>query len=156
VIEVARAWRGPPVRFVLIGDGEDLARVRRLARSQGVSDRVAFLGKVPHRAIPPFVAAADVCIAPYAPARHPIFRRYGMNQDPLKVLEYMAAGRPTVTVDTPRMRALFRDGEEALLYPPEDAVRFREALERLLSEPRLAARIAQGGKRLVERRFGWD
>jgi glycosyltransferase involved in cell wall biosynthesis len=79
-----------------------------------------------------------------------------MNRDPLKVLEYLALGKPTLTIDTPRMRALFRDGEEAVLYAPEDAASLGAALAGLLADPARAARIGAAGRALVEARHSWD
>lgn len=156
LVEVAAAWAGPPVVFVLVGDGEDLPRVQKLAEDRGVGRRVRFVGRVPHDGIGPYIAAGDVCIAPYAPERHPIFRKHGMDRDPIKVLEYMALGKPTVTIDTPRMRTLFRAGEEAVLYPPDDAAGLRRELEALLSDPARSARVGAAGEALVRAKYGWD
>jgi glycosyltransferase involved in cell wall biosynthesis len=156
LVEVASRWRGPPVRFVIVGAGEDLERVRRLAQRRGVLERMAFVGRVPHDAIASYLAAADVCVAPYAPSRHPIFREHGMDRDPIKVLEYMALAKPCVTIDTPRMRALFRADEEALLYRPEDADGLASAVSSLLADPERAARIGRAGAELVRRRHTWD
>jgi glycosyltransferase involved in cell wall biosynthesis len=156
LVEAAAQWAGPPVIFVVVGDGPELARIRRLAAARRVLDRFAFEGRVPHDAIGPYIAAADACIAPYAPSRHPIFRAHGMNRDPIKVLEYMAAGKPAVTIDTPRMRALFRAGEQAILYPPEDASALAAMLSSLLLDPLRARQVGDAGALLVHERFSWD
>jgi glycosyltransferase involved in cell wall biosynthesis len=156
LVEVAARWSGPPMRFVLVGEGVALPRVRRLAEAAGVLDRFACEGRVPHEGIGPYIAAADACVAPYAPSRHSLFRKHGMNRDPLKVLEYMALGKPALTIDTPRMRALFRDGEEAVLYAPEDAASLGAALAGLFADPARAARIGAAGRALVEARHSWD
>ncbi len=156
LVEIAASWSGPPMRLVVVGDGEDLARVRRIAAARRAGDRVVFTGKVPHDEIAPYVAAADVGVAPYAPSRHPIFRVHGMNRDPIKVLESMAAGRPTLTIDTPRMRALFEAGVDAVLYRPEDPASLATELRALLEDPARAARIGAAGADLVRRRYTWD
>lgn len=156
LVDAAASWSGPPIRFVLVGEGEDEPRIRRLVRERGVPDRVALVGRVPHDAIAGYIAAADVCVAPYAPSRHPIFRRFGMNRDPIKVLEYLAVAKPTLTIDTPRMRTLFHDGEDVVLHPPEDARAFAAALRDLLDDPERAARIGRAGADLVDRCYTWD
>jgi glycosyltransferase involved in cell wall biosynthesis len=154
--DVAARWKGPEILFVVVGDGPARPRLEKLASERGVSHRFAFVGKVSHEEVGPHIAAADACIAPYAPSRHPIFRKYGMTRDPIKVLEYMALAKPTLTIDTPRMRELFHDGEDAILYPAEDAEGLRGALEELFSEPARAARIAEAGRQLVLREHTWD
>ena len=79
-----------------------------------------------------------------------------MNRDPIKVLEYMAAGKPAVTIDTPRMRALFRPDEEAILYPPEDSAALAATLSSLLADPIRARKVGEAGAALVRERFSWD
>jgi len=156
LVDVAARWSGRPVVFLVVGDGEDLGRVRRLASQAEVAHRFVFTGRVEHDDIGSYLAAADICVAPYAPARHPIFRRHGMDRDPIKVLEYMALEKPCVTIDTPRMRALFRGGEEAVFYPAEDAATLERELRALLADPQRSARIALAGAELVRRRYTWD
>jgi glycosyltransferase involved in cell wall biosynthesis len=155
LVDVAARREGPPVVFVIVGDGEDRARVEALAQARGVRDRFAFEGRLPHERVAPYVVVADACIAPYAPARHAIFRAYGMDRDPIKVLEYMAAGKPTLTIDTPRLRALFRAGEEVILYPADDAPALGRELADVLGDAARAARIGETGARLVRDRFTW-
>ncbi len=54
----------PGVRLAIIGAGEDLASLTLLAADTGVSDRVHFLGSLPHAEIARFVQAADVAVLP--------------------------------------------------------------------------------------------
>jgi glycosyltransferase involved in cell wall biosynthesis len=156
LLDVAASWAGPPLRFVLVGEGEDSRRIQRLVHERGLESSVALVGRVSHERIPSYLAAADVCIAPYAPARHPMFRKYGMNRDPIKVLEYLAAGKPTLTVDIPRFRALFHDGEDVLLYQPDSAVALARVLRAVVDDADLAHRLGRAGAELVERAYTWD
>ena len=54
----------PEARLVLIGKGEDEARLRALAASEGVADRVFFAGSVDHDLMPLILSAADVMVLP--------------------------------------------------------------------------------------------
>jgi len=153
--DVAKTWRGPKTIFLLVGEGQDKRHIERQTKVLGVADRVLFAGRVPHGEIGAYIAAADVCVAPYAPSRHPIFRVFGMNRDPIKVLEYMALGKVALTIDTPRMRELFRAGENVLLYKAEDAAALRMALEEVLSDDALRTRVGEAGASLVRSRYTW-
>ena len=73
LVEAAERWSGPPAIFVLVGDGEDQARVRKMAEARGVLSRFAFVGRVKHEEIGPYIAASYVCIAPCCPS-HPCGR----------------------------------------------------------------------------------
>jgi glycosyltransferase involved in cell wall biosynthesis len=79
-----------------------------------------------------------------------------MNRDPIKVLEYLAAGKPTLTIDIPRIRTLFHDGEDVLLYEPDSATSLARALRAVLGDADLAQRLGRAGAALVERAYTWD
>lgn len=155
-ISIAQMWKGPPVVFLLVGDGQDKRRVEKAAEAAGVTQRVRFAGRVPHDQIGAFIAAADVCIAPYAPSRHPIFRVHGMNRDPIKILEYMALEKAAITIDTPRMRELFCADKNIFLYPPEDFNALHKVLCDILEDDELCQRVAKAGGDLVKSRYTWD
>ncbi len=155
LVSVAKEWSGPDVVFLLVGNGKDKRRIERMVAAEGLSERVRFAGQVPHEEIGAYIEAADVCVAPYAPSKHPIFRIHGMNRDPLKVLEYMALEKLAVTIDTPRMRELFAASEEVLLYPAEDPGALRQLLHRAFEDRELCQRVAKAGGALVKSRYTW-
>ncbi|MBK9266241.1 MAG: glycosyltransferase family 4 protein [Polyangiaceae bacterium] len=155
LVSVARKWSGPDVVFLLVGDGQDKRRVEKAAETAGVADRVRFAGRVSHDQIGAYIEAADVCIAPYAPSKHPIFRVHGMNRDPIKVLEYMALEKVAITIDTPRMRELFKADDEVLLYPAEDHDALHKLLCRVFEDRELCQRVAKAGGALVRSRYTW-
>jgi glycosyltransferase involved in cell wall biosynthesis len=138
-----------------VGDGQDKRNVERAAEAAGVENRVRFAGRVAHDEIGAYIEAADVCIAPYAPSKHPIFRVHGMNRDPIKVLEYMALEKVAITIDTPRMRELFCAGSDVLLYPAEDHDTLRKILLDVLEDRELCQRVAKAGGALVRSRYTW-
>lgn len=54
----------PDARLLLVGSGEDRARLQALARTLGVGDRVHFLGSVDHDLMPVILSAADAMVLP--------------------------------------------------------------------------------------------
>lgn len=60
---------------------------------------VHFLGAKPYDALPGYLAAFDVCLIPYL-ATHP----FNVYCSPLKLYEYLAAGKPIVSTDLPAVR----------------------------------------------------
>ena len=56
----------PKARLLLVGKGEDEAALRALARSEGVVDRVHFLGSLDHDLLPLVLSAADAMVLPSA------------------------------------------------------------------------------------------
>src|SRR5439155_6451646 len=74
--------------LLLVGEGPDRAAVATRCERRGV--RAAFTGAVPHDAVARFLARADACVASLT--ADPSLDYFS----PLKALEYMACGRPTV------------------------------------------------------------
>lgn len=72
------------------------------------SDTVHIVGHRPHAEIPYWLAAADVLVIPNS-AEYPIGAVY---TSPLKVFEYLAAGRPIVASDVPALREILENKAE--------------------------------------------
>ena len=71
-----------------------------------------------------------------------------------RVVEGMAAGRPVITweiPDRPRNRALFRDGEEILLFPKDGPDALAQHIKRLRKDPELAERIVRNARQRILR-----
>lgn len=66
------------------------------------------------------------------------------------LLEAMAMAKPVVATDRPAIREYARDGETALLVPPEDPTALRAAIERVLGDRALARRLGLAGRARVE------
>jgi glycosyltransferase involved in cell wall biosynthesis len=80
-------------------------------------------------------------------------RREGL---PMSLLEAAAMGRPLVATDVPGCREIARDGENALLVPPDDAVALAAALERLAGDAELRRRFGAASRALVESELAAD
>jgi teichuronic acid biosynthesis glycosyltransferase TuaH len=96
---------------------------------------VRHTGRVPAEQVPSYLAAMDIGVTPYTGSR---FNRASF---PLKTLEYLGAGRPTVTTDLPGSQWLLADLSEAepttdqimaLAGTPADVV---SAVRRMVGDP---------------------
>ena len=61
---------------------------------------------------------------------------------PLKLFEYMAAGKPIVATGVPSVLEILRPGENSVVAPPDDAEEFLRGLRLVLGDPGLCARLA--------------
>ncbi|MDO5500144.1 MAG: glycosyltransferase [Propionibacteriaceae bacterium] len=121
---------GTPIRLLLVGDGPRLAQTVETARAAGVE--VETTGSVEHDAIPGILARADIACAPY-PAGDAYF-------SPLKVIEYLGAGLPTVTSAIADLPDLLGQDEVAFVQPGDVDALVRE-LGDLAQDPARRARL---------------
>jgi glycosyltransferase involved in cell wall biosynthesis len=127
----------------------DLERLRRLAERLGLGARVEFTGLVAPRDVEGHLVTSTVLVLPNRATA--ISSRY---TSPLKLFEYLAAGRAIVASDLPSIREILRDGENAILVPPDDADALARAIDRLLRDPGLAETLARTAFDDAER-FTW-
>jgi glycosyltransferase involved in cell wall biosynthesis len=138
------------VAAVFIGDGPERRRTQQEA--EGL-ERVTFFGRVPHDQIPSYLVAADIGIAPFDILAHPPLS-LTFYWSPLKIFEYMAAGLPVVTPDIPRLRRIYRDGEEGVSYDPNDTDGLADAIVQLRDQG-VRRRLGAAGRDRVTRLFSW-
>jgi len=134
---LALAELRPDVLFVLVGSEGAGAVEAEAAKRANV--RV-----VPWQApcdLPAWLAAAEVLLIP--PSRAPL-ERYRTCVLPLKLFAYFAAGRPILAPVAPDTAELLRDGDNALLVPPDRPELAAVALDRILADQALAARLSAG------------
>jgi glycosyltransferase involved in cell wall biosynthesis len=133
---------GTEAGLAIVGEGEEKARLRELARELGCADHVVFAG---HQSDPrPWFEAMDVFALSSL--------REGL---PNVVLEAMALEVPIVATRIAGVPKVLRDGESALLVEPRDEAALSAALTRLLGDAALRTRLADSARRTVEREFNF-
>jgi glycosyltransferase involved in cell wall biosynthesis len=135
----------PEATFVLVGaeNGSGTA-VRAHAAALLQSGALRIIDRQPRHEIPGYLGLADVLVSP---------RLYGGNL-PLKVFDYLAAGRPIVATDIPTHRTVLNE-ERAVLVPPR-AKDLARGIVSLLRDPERADRLARAGRTYAEQHLGWS
>lgn len=120
-------------------------------------DNVTLYGFVPPTDLDRYRLAFDVQIAPY---QRDLATQAGYNtvqwMSPLKIFEYMSAGRAILASALPAIEEILEDGETALLCDPEDTAEWIDALERLRGDPALRAELGDRAKARFEADFTWE
>ena len=155
LVAAADRLRDRDVKFLLVGDGPLRAKTEKDLAKRGLTGMFRFTGSVAYDEVPRLLAAADVCAAPFTPDKHGPSRRHGFTLDPLKVFEYLAMGKPTITIRAPNIESLFSDGEHLLLVEPGDDRALAGAIERFMDDRGLAARTAAAGREQVLAHHTW-
>jgi glycosyltransferase involved in cell wall biosynthesis len=104
---------------------------------------VTFTGFIPNERIPLYQAAGDILLMPYGRA---VATSSGGNTaevcSPMKMFEYMAAGRAILTSNLPVLREVL-DDSMAVFCPPEDATAWANALDSLLRDSKRRQALGQ-------------
>lgn len=142
-----------PVRLQIVGRGRSRQRklLAKQIRKLGVEDHVTVQPAVPHHEIPDLIAAADVCVAPLGLND----RNVTQGACPIKVLEYMAAGRPLLASNMPIVRELLREDVDALLFSPSDSDDLARQTIALLNDFELSKRLADSASERALTQFTW-
>jgi glycosyltransferase involved in cell wall biosynthesis len=124
-------------------------------RASGLSlKNVVFTGFVPNERIPKYQSGADVLLMPY---QRTVATSSGGNTagicSPMKMFEYMAAGRAILTSDLPVLREVL-DDVTAVFCVPDDAEAWATALGGLLDDDEKRLSLGQRARRAAEK-YTW-
>jgi glycosyltransferase involved in cell wall biosynthesis len=130
ILSAARMAREEPFDWVLIGQGQEEERMRRMLDEEPL-ERLRWIPWVPYEELARWIGDADVCLG--------IFGASGKAARviPNKVFQAVAAGRPLVTRDSPAIRELLAGPEVhpgVYLVPPADPGALLAALRRFRAE----------------------
>lgn len=134
---------------VWIVGGPDVAvkELKGKAEKSGLTDReVVFHGRIEPSLVSSALWACDVCVYPAPASRHRYFMR---DTSPLKLFEYMAAGKPMICADIPPVRDIV-DEQSALLYKPGNTEMLARQIETVLSDPAAAKKRADNAREIVK------
>jgi glycosyltransferase involved in cell wall biosynthesis len=141
------------VRLQIVGRGRSRQRkiLAKQIRKLGIEEHVTVLPAVPHHEIPALIADADICIAPLGLND----RNVTQGACPIKLLEYMAAGRPLLASNMPIVRELIREDVDALLFSPNDPADLARQVVTLLDDFELSQRLAESASERALTKFTW-
>ncbi len=135
------------LRCEIMGAGDGLDAARGLVSELGLDRRVTFTGWLPRAELVERLARVDVAVEP-APAND-----YSRRSTMIKVMDYMALGRPLVAFDLPEHRETARGA--ALYARPNDDADLARCIALLLDDPLERARLGTIGRERVERQLAW-
>jgi glycosyltransferase involved in cell wall biosynthesis len=154
VIRALALLDGDGARLVVVGGDTpapdeqrtpEIARLRELARSLRVDDRVRFIGHRQGDALRDCYSAADVFVTT------PWYEPFGITP-----LEAMACARPVVGSRVGGIQYSVLDGVTGYLVPPHDPQALADKLAALRANPALAQAFGRAGMRRVRSMFTWD
>ena len=133
------------LNLLVVGDGDDLPRLQKLAADLSISDCVRFLKNLSPEEIAACYLHADIFALPSTG------EGFGF-----VFLEAMAFAKPVVAVSQGGTTDLVEDGVNGLLVPPHDTQRLVWALNFLLNDPSRRLELGRRGSEIVRHKYGFD
>lgn len=142
----------PDAKLVLVGDGQTRSSVKDMITKAGMSHAVIMTGAIAHSQVPEMLSIADVAVVPSAP----ITAGIGGTGTPLKLFEYMAAGKAIVATALNEAAEVIRDGYNGLLVDAGDINKFAESTLKLMNDPEERSRLGQNAREQAVKQYSWE
>jgi 1,2-diacylglycerol 3-alpha-glucosyltransferase len=126
-------------RLVIVGGGPIRELLEQKAQALGIADRVIFTGVLKGTELYQAVAAADLFVTASLTENQPV-----------SIIEAMAAGLPVVGFDVRGVPELVQDGVTGRVVPEDQPSQFSEAIESIFSDALLHDRLAAGARQTAE------
>jgi len=135
---------GQKIKLLVLGEGSELERLKKLAREMELEEAVIFLGGVEQSRMINYFKAADAFVlnTNYEAMSH-------------MIMEAMEAGTPVITSDIGGNRELIENGKTGLLAGYNDRQGFLSAAVKVLTDTEFAGKLAAAAKAEMKN-FNWE
>ncbi|MCD4761043.1 glycosyltransferase family 4 protein [bacterium] len=136
---------GVKAKLVIFGGGPDEQKLKNLAKSQRVQDKVLFMGYMDYKKLPKYVEAADIFCRPS------LSEGFGNS-----FVESMAVGTPIIATEVGGIPDFLFDGKTGLFCKVRDYVSIAEAAAKYVKDKNLYNKVAKQGKELALEKYSWN
>jgi phosphatidylinositol alpha-1,6-mannosyltransferase len=147
---IARLVPDVALRYVIVGDGDERARLQQLSRELGLDAHVHFAGAVPAERLPSYYAAADCFVHPN--------RVDGSDVEGFGIvfLEAAASGLAVIGGSSGGAAEAVADGETGILVSGTDVDELSRALLALIRDPERRRAMGAVGRARAAGTFTWE
>lgn len=146
VIAAMAADADRKLTLTIVGEGPARPALEQQAHQLGIASRVCFTGLTNREDVPRILAGFDIALQPKAVPY----------ASPLKLFEYMAAGRAIVAPDQPNIREILQHERTALLFDPSKPHSLWQAVRRLADDAALRRSLGEAAReQIFHRDYTW-
>ena len=139
------ARRISELRLLIVGDGPNRQEIEQKIGELRLKRLVHITGRVQHIEVANYVNMFDIAVSPKAT----------FYASPMKIVEYMALGKPTVAPDTQNIRDLLVNESTGLLFVPGSVQSLALALERLAQNNEMRRNIGERALAEIQTNLNW-
>jgi glycosyltransferase involved in cell wall biosynthesis len=146
----------PQVHFHIIGGNR--TQIETWQNALHAHPNKTFHGYIPHAEIGKYHQAMDVLLAPYHEQANLLESEHGPSPwlSPLKIIEYMAAGKPILCSNLPAYQEVLTHEQTGLLCKPNDPQDWAQAIARLQKDPALRAQLSANARAAYQNQYTWQ
>jgi len=150
ILEAIKILNNNEIIFVAVGGNEkDIDHYKQMADNLGIGESVYLFPRQSQEKLALFQKTADILLMPFPKIAH-----YEYYMCPLKMLEYMASGRPIIASDLPSIREILSDSN-SLICKPGDSKDLAEKIKLLLDNQPLGEELASQASEDAEK-YTWS
>ena len=157
---ILRAWHGidllleafrkvheyyPQTLLLLVGDGPIKEEIEAQAERVGCRDALIITGRVPHEKVRKYISLFDIAVSPKAT----------FYASPMKILEYMAMGKPVLAPNTENIKDIIDDKKSGLLFQNKDHASLAENITLLIEDKNMRKKISNNALYKVKTCRNW-
>jgi len=143
--DLIKAIKKIPVKLLLLGSGPEKNRLKQLVKNLNLTDKVVFIGQIPHQDLPYYLALADVFVRPSLSE--------GLGS---AFLEAMACQLPVVATPVGGIVDFLEDGRTGLYCQPKNPRDIAEKIKILIDNKELREKIIENSLVMVRQEYNWD
>jgi glycosyltransferase involved in cell wall biosynthesis len=134
--------------FIMVGHGPLKNNLECFVAQEGITNKVFLPGYIEYNDIPFYLAGMDIVIAPY-----PNYEFFYYS--PIKIFEYMAAGKCVVATAIGQIKEVIDDGINGMLFQPGNYDEMVQKTFSLLKNNSLQKKIGKAARNTIENNYTW-
>lgn len=142
VIKAIKDLKQWPIKYLIVGSGDQLDKLKSLVQALGLSEQVIFCGSMDDDYLASFYKLADIFVMPH--------RQIAGDVEGLGMvyLEAASFSLPIIAGDSGGIKEIFKDQLNIFLIPNDDLSRLKEVLTKLLNDDKLRLSFGQAAHEL--------
>lgn len=142
--------RHPHIKILIVGGGDEVQPLQRLATELGLDSVVHFTGQVPHEDVFDYYALIDIFVIPR------VRSRVTELVTPIKPYEAMAMGKAVIVSDVAALREIIDDGTTGSICNADDPEDLAQKCAALIENTQLRAKIGHRARRWISQHRDWQ
>ncbi len=137
------------ILFVILGKGPIEAKIQKMIKENALEEHVRLLGRKPYAEVPLYIAGSDIGVVPL------LKLKWWEESSPLKLIEYLAVGKPVLVTDIWAHRSVLDDSPAGFFIADSTPALIADKLREIMGLPDLTERGAIGHQ-IASTNYDWN